>query len=240
MAGSDGYSGEGGFGGGLMAVGEAWVVVLLALIGLGVGIVMRPVLAESDVRPPRAVPALATAATLGVVGWRAGGDWRVLGIVILAVTLVAVSLVDIARYRIPDRILFPGLGATTAVLVVGSLLDDDVGAIGRAAIGALLFSGVLLVLHLVSPAGMGFGDVKLAVLLGLGCGWAAPSGGDAARNALVALMIGSLSGVLIGGVLYLLRRTGMAVLTDPDEPDRLTTFPFGPSLCLGALVMILA
>jgi prepilin signal peptidase PulO-like enzyme (type II secretory pathway) len=53
-------------------------------------------------------------------------------------------------------------------------------------------------------------------------------------------MIGSLAGVAIGGALYLLRRLGVAVLTDPDEPDKLTTFPFGPALCLGALVMILA
>lgn len=223
-----------------MATGDTWVIVLMAAVGLVSGYLMTPELGRSQVQLPAAVPMLASALLLAVAGWRVGGNWRIIGIAVMVLTIVAVSIVDIARYRIPDRMLFPGLGVTAAVLVVGSVIDGDSGAIGRAAIGALTFTAVLLVLHLVSPAGMGFGDVKLALLLGLGCGWAAAGLAEAARNALLALMIGSLAGVAIGGALYLLRRLGWAVLTDPDEPDKLTTFPFGPALCLGALVMILA
>jgi leader peptidase (prepilin peptidase)/N-methyltransferase len=223
-----------------MAAGDTWVIVLMAAVGLVSGYLMSPELGRSQVQLPPAVPMLTSALLLAVAGWRAGGNWRIIGIAVMVLTIVAVSIVDIARYRIPDRMLFPGLGVTAAVLVVGSVIDGDSGAIGRAAIGALTFTAVLLVLHLVSPAGMGFGDVKLALLLGLGCGWAAAGLAEAARNALLALMIGSLAGVAIGGALYLLRRLGVAVLTDPDEPDKLTTFPFGPALCLGALVMILA
>ncbi len=86
----------------------------------------------------------------------------------LAPLVVLASAIDLRRHRLPDRLT----GAGTAVLaaVALALARGDGSVLGRAAAGAALFAGVLLVVHLVSPAGMGFGDVKLGVPLGLAVG----------------------------------------------------------------------
>jgi leader peptidase (prepilin peptidase)/N-methyltransferase len=90
----------------------------------------------------------------------------------------------------------------------------------RALIGALAFSGVLGVFWFVYPAGMGFGDVKYAVVLGALSGWISPL--LVAYALLVASLLGSLAGVLVAV------RAG----------DRKQAFPFGPALCIGTIVAI--
>ena len=87
--------------------------------------------------------------------------------------------------------------------------------IGAALVGAVVFAGVLLVLHLVSPAGMGFGDVKLGLLLGLYLG--------SIRLSLVVW--GLLLGSLIGAV--------MAMPVAVRARDRRACIPFGPALAAG-------
>jgi leader peptidase (prepilin peptidase)/N-methyltransferase len=84
-----------------------------------------------------------------------------------------------------------------------------------------LFAGVLFVAHLASPAGMGFGDVKFGVPLGL------VIGADGVGGVLVALVIGTTLGAIAGAVVLARHR------------DRRRAFAFGPFLAAGAVVALL-
>jgi leader peptidase (prepilin peptidase)/N-methyltransferase len=130
--------------------------------------------------------------------------------------MLAAALID-ARHRIiPNRLLYPSLlafGAAVAVLGVAGEASPATAGLGLVACG-----GGLLVVHLVSPGGMGMGDVKLAALIGLvlgALGWS---------YVAVAVMVG----VLAGGL------AAVAMLAAGRR--RKDTLPFGPFLALGAIV----
>ena len=170
---------------------------------------------------PRAAIAIQaiTALLSASVALRFGLSPALVPYLIVAGLLVALSTVDLYQLRIPDRILFPGLGLT-AVAVIGASVLGNAQPIG-AAMGAFAYSAVLGVAWLISPRGMGFGDVKLGLLLGMAVGWLY------VPLVLFAIGIGCAIGALVGGVLMIVRRRNVA-------------FPFGPSLALGAVAVILA
>jgi leader peptidase (prepilin peptidase)/N-methyltransferase len=128
-------------------------------------------------------------------------------------TLVAISVTDLERRLIPNRIVVP---AAAVVLVAQTALDPSPEwAIGG--FGAALF---LLLAALAYPAGMGMGDVKLALLLGAALG----------RTVPVALMLAMLAALVPSVVL--LARHGSAA--------RKMRIPFGPFLALGGVVALFA
>lgn len=136
-----------------------------------------------------------------------------LGLVFVT-ALAAVTLTDLERRVIPNRILLvaAALGvAIAAAIDPGSLVER---AIAAAAAGGLLFAAAL-----AYPRGMGLGDVKLAAVMGLFLGR------DVAPAILVALLAGSLAG------LALIARHGAAA--------RKRAIPFGPFLALGGVVGLL-
>ncbi|HMQ28445.1 MAG TPA: A24 family peptidase [Acidimicrobiales bacterium] len=157
---------------------------------------------------------------------RFGASWVVLPFWVCFAALLVVSVIDIQHYRIPDRVVFPALAISLPAIVVVSVALEYPRSISYALIGALAYFLLLFLAHLVYPAGMGFGDVKLALLMGLFLGWIAPDGFRAFTLVLYALMIGCLLGVLVGGVLALVRRKNAA-------------FPFGPALAASTVVAVL-
>jgi len=157
---------------------------------------------------------------------RFGASWVLVPFWVCFAALLMVSVIDVQHYRIPDRIVFPALGMSLPLIVVVSLGYGEPDAIVHALIGAGAYFLLLFVAHLVYPAGMGFGDVKLALLMGLFLGWIAPDGIRAFTLVLFALMIGCLLGVVVGGVLALVRRKNAA-------------FPFGPALAASTVVAVL-
>jgi leader peptidase (prepilin peptidase)/N-methyltransferase len=173
---------------------------------------------------------LVTVAVYAVLGATFGDTEAVLPLLVLGGALVAVSAVDIEHYRIPDRITFPALGMAAVLLAVVSLTLDVTGALGSAVVGAAAYFGILLLAHLVSPRGMGFGDVKLALLMGLFLGWwgyvTGPPVAEPLRLVLNALILGCLLGVVFG----LAHR---AVTKARDG------FPFGPALAVACLVVLI-
>ena len=125
--------------------------------------------------------------------------------------LVAVSAIDLEHRIIPNRIVLP---AFVVVLVANTVLDPS----PKWALGALGASGFLFAAALVYPAGMGMGDVKLALLMGAALG----------KTVSVAVMAGMLAAMIPG--LVLLARHGAKA--------RKMGIPFGPFLALGSVVAL--
>jgi leader peptidase (prepilin peptidase) / N-methyltransferase len=144
----------------------------------------------------------------------------------LAAALIVVSLIDLEHYRIPDRIVFPALGVSAVLIAVVSLVEGfDPVFLRNAVIGSVAYFVMLLVPHLVYPRGMGFGDVKLALLMGLFLGWIYSDPFQGVALILWALVIGSGLGVLAG--------LGFALVR-----GRRAEFPFGPALAAGCLLAV--
>jgi len=127
--------------------------------------------------------------------------------------LVAISATDAERHVIPNRIVLP---ATVIVLAANTMLHPSVEW-AAAGLGAALF---LFIAALAYPAGMGMGDVKLALLLGVAVG----------RTVPVAMMVGMISALVPSVVLV--ARHGSAA--------RKMKIPFGPFLAFGGVVALFA
>ena len=125
--------------------------------------------------------------------------------------LVAVSAIDLTHRIIPNRIVLP---AFVIVLVAQTLLEPS----PEWALAALCASGFLFLAVLAYPAGMGMGDVKLALLMGAALG----------KLVSVALMVGMIS-ALVPAVVLLARHGSKA---------RKMGIPFGPFLALGSVVAL--
>lgn len=141
--------------------------------------------------------------------------------------LLLASVIDLTEYRLPDVIVVPTLLVGILVVLVVSVIDGTGGRLGDALQGAAIAFGVLLIAHLISPRGMGFGDVKFAAVLGLMVGWQASTAIDVVILVLWLFLVGFAVGT-IGGIALLVVR------------GRNQSFPFGPFLALGALVVVCA
>jgi leader peptidase (prepilin peptidase)/N-methyltransferase len=78
---------------------------------------------------------------------------------------VALALIDLELRRLPNAIIFPSYPVLAVLLAASAAWQHDWWSLARACIGALALFGFYLLLVLVYPAGMGWGDVKLAGLL---------------------------------------------------------------------------
>ncbi|TGA96102.1 A24 family peptidase [Streptomyces sp. MZ04] len=132
---------------------------------------------------------------------------------------VLLAVVDFTVHRLPDVLTLPLAGAALALLGGAALLPERGGSWTGALYGALALAGAYFVLFLISPNGMGFGDVKLALALGAVLGW----------YGWGVLLLGTFAGFLLaslyGAGLVIARRAG-----------RKTAIPFGPFLIGGAFV----
>ncbi|MFP5326040.1 MAG: prepilin peptidase, partial [Acidimicrobiia bacterium] len=80
-------------------------------------------------------------------------------------------MIDLDTFLLPKKVLYPVLFAGAALLTAAAVIERDWLGAREAALGSLGAFGFLLVIHLISPRGMGFGDVRLAALLGMFLGW---------------------------------------------------------------------
>ena len=141
----------------------------------------------------------------------------------LAAITVALAIIDIETHRLPNLIVLPGYVVGLALLGTAALLQGNFGGLIRMAAGAVILFAFYFVLAMISPRGMGMGDVKLAGVLGLflgSLGW-----GQLAVGAGAAFVLGGLFSI----ILLITRRAG-----------RKSGIPFGPWMLLGAWVGIFA
>ncbi|MBZ4318473.1 prepilin peptidase [Streptomyces huiliensis] len=168
---------------------------------------------------PAGAAAVMCAVTAAAVGPR---PELAVWLLVIPVGLVLAG-VDWAVHRLPDVLTLPLAGSTAVLLGLATLLPASGGTWTGSLLGAVTLGGAYLLLFLAHPAGMGFGDVKLAAGLGCALGW----------YGWGVLILGGLAGLLLGSVyglaLLLTRRAG-----------RGTTMPLGPFLLAGAWLALLA
>ncbi|MGW2745163.1 prepilin peptidase [Streptomyces sp. NPDC001450] len=162
--------------------------------------------------------ALTCAALAAATGTRPElGVW-----LLLAPVWVLLAAVDLRVRRLPDPLTLSLAAAGLVLLGLVALLPEHAGHWLTALYGALALGGGYYVLYLINPAGMGFGDVKLALGMGAVLGW------YGWPTVLLGTFAGFLLGALYGGALVVARRAG-----------RKTVIPFGPFLIAGAFAGLL-
>ena len=166
---------------------------------------------------------LATAVLFGAVAARLGADWALPAFCLFFAALLAIALIDLEHFIVPNRIVFPMLAISLPLLATAALLDGEVRPLVTGVVGALIASNGLLLLNLVNPRGMGMGDVKLALLLGLFLGWL--SLGHVALGLFLGFLFGAIGGILLISL-------GLKTRKDP--------VPFAPFLAAGTVVAVLA
>lgn len=176
------------------------------------------------VRRDRAVRVLAPVLfAAGALRW--GATWVLVPFLFLFAVLLVISVIDLEHYRIPDKLLFPALAVSVPMIVAVSAIEGVTDAVPSALVGAVAYFVLLLVPHLLYPRGLGFGDVKLALLMGLYLGWIYLDVFAAVALVMWALVLGSGIGVVIGVGYGLVR-------------GKRAEFPFGPSLAAGCVLAI--
>ncbi len=141
--------------------------------------------------------------------------------------MVVLATIDLDTLRLPDRLVLPYLAISVALVVAVSTALAEPERITAAFTGGAVYFGFLFVVHLAfGPRALGFGDVKLAAVMGLYVGWVVETPVRALALVLWAMFLGFVVGALIGIVLYVVKRGSRH-------------YPFGPFLVLGSLAAIL-
>lgn len=149
------------------------------------------------------------------------GFWLLAPFLYLAAVSVALALIDLDTKTLPNRIVLPSLVVAPILLAVTSLGAGEWWPLLWALVGGAALFVFYLVLALVYPSGMGFGDVKLAALLGLYLGYLGWG----------PVIVGAFAAFLLGGIFSI-------VLLAAARATRKTGIPFGPWMLLGAWVGI--
>jgi leader peptidase (prepilin peptidase)/N-methyltransferase len=164
----------------------------------------------------------ATAVLFVVMALRFGLDWALPAYLYLAAVGLALALIDLDCKRLPDVLTLPSYPVAAVLLGGAALAGSDSGDFLEALVGGLVMFAVYFALCFAYPAGMGFGDVKLAGVLGMYTAWLGWG----------AWAVGLFLGFLLGGVF------GIALIAF-RKGSRKTAVPFGPFMLLGALIAIL-
>lgn len=180
-------------------------------------------------------PVWATGGVCGLafagIGWRFGLAPELLPYLVLTALGVLLAAIDLACLRLPDVLVKPAFVVGAAVLVglaAGlpgwpSAVLPGWSSLLRAGLAAGALSGGYLILAILPGAALGYGDVKLAGLLGLFLGWL--GWGEVLAGALLPFVI---NGLVALGLLAARRVT------------RHTLVPFGPAMLLGAWLAVVA
>ncbi len=203
-----------------------------ALCTVGVGVIRRlpePALESDaadkrlyiDIAARRGLPAAlgALGAVVGaIVGWRVGWDPILACWVYVSAVGIVLAYVDAQTRLLPTRVIAPSYGIVIALICVAGLVTQSGHRLLGAALGWLVMGGFYFVLWFVYPRGLGYGDVRLAGLLGLALGYVGWS----------AVVTGMYAGFLLGGAGGLV----LALLRIVNRKQ----FAFGPFMLLGSLV----
>jgi len=160
-----------------------------------------------------------TGILFGLVAWHFGISWTTPAYLYLAAISVALALIDIDTRRLPNAIVLPSYVVVPVLLAVASWGADDWPAMLRAVIGGVALYAFYFVMVLVKPGAMGFGDVKLAGILGAYLAWLGWG----------SFVVGAFAAFLVGGVFSI----GLMVA---GRAGRKSKIPFGPWMLIGCAI----
>ena len=149
--------------------------------------------------------------------------WALPALLFFAAVSIVVAFIDLDHHLILNVIIYPSLGITAVLLALASLLTGDWMRMVHALIGAVVLGAFYLLLALVWAGGMGGGDIKLAVLIGLTLGWLG----------WPQLIVGAFAAFFVGGIISI-------VLLALHKVKLRGGIPFGPSMVIGAWIGIYA
>jgi leader peptidase (prepilin peptidase)/N-methyltransferase len=225
---------------------QVLAVLLLALAGLLGGLAGPTLIAripeplgeepepdEADSEPPVPKELYRDIAALPRLGWwlalaglvcgagigaRIGWHGALLPWALLIPLGLVLAVVDARTRLLPTWLIAPSYGVLVLLVLLAALCDRSAHQLPGAFFGWLGLGGFYFLLWLVYPRGMGYGDVRLAGLLGLALGYLGWE----------QVVVGGYAGVLIGGL--------GGVLLKMFKVLRERTVPFGPFMVVGAFV----
>jgi leader peptidase (prepilin peptidase) / N-methyltransferase len=216
----------------------AALVAGCSVLGLVVGWFLDPVITRvprkqpvfgppDDDEPPvsmtrRVIVTVLTGVLFGAIAARFDDSWLLPAYLVFTAGLVALAVIDLETYLLPNRIVYPLTAATLVLLAAGTALDGDFSDYLRGLLAAASFFVFFFIVNWFVPRAMGFGDVRLSFSLGLSLGvlgWG---------EAVIGFFLGFFYGAVVGMILIVARRRKAK-----------QEIPFGPFLVAGTLTAIL-
>ena len=154
---------------------------------------------------------------------RIGFRWDLPAILVLLAGLLALACVDLELLVLPRKIVYPTLALLAGLLVLAAFVTEDWHRLLVAAICSAAWFVVFFLMNFASPRILGFGDVRLALVLGLGLGWLGW------RYAVIGFFAANLVGAVLG-----------VALIATKKMTREQPIPYGVFLALGAAFAIFA
>ena len=170
---------------------------------------------------------LGTAALFAFLHWHYGLSWELALITFYCCMFIVLLLIDLEHNILPNKIVYPGMVIALIIAGIGSIFGFEPGYtadrgfrlwIVDVAVGGSIGFVLLLLPAILYQGGMGWGDVKLAALIGLVTGF---------PLVLLAMFLAIVSGGLIAGILLLLK-----------VKSRKDAIPFGPFLSLATMITL--
>lgn len=137
-------------------------------------------------------------------------------------TLLLLTVTDLDTKLIPNRILGPAVIVCSGLLAIGWIADRESGSLGRAVLGGVAYFVAMYVLAILASGGLGYGDVKLAFLIGLFTGFIGWG----------AVVVAGVGAFVLGGAV------SVALLVS-GRFGRKDTIPFGPFLMVAGIAAAL-
>jgi leader peptidase (prepilin peptidase) / N-methyltransferase len=165
----------------------------------------------------------ATAGLFAGVAARIGFSWTLPAYLVLAAGLLALACTDMEHLLLPKRIVYPVLGLVGVLLVVAAAITGHWHNLLVAVISGAVWFAIFFTMNAISLRALGFGDVRLAPVLGLALGWLG------VRYVLLGFFAANLIGAVIGIALIASKRM-----------SRQQQIPYGVFLAVGTLLAIFA
>ena len=154
---------------------------------------------------------------------RLGFRWDLPAFLVLLAGLLALAVVDLDHMILPKKIVYPTLAMVAGLLVLAAAMTGEWHNLLVAAICSISWFIVFFLMNLASPRILGFGDVRLALIIGLGLGWLGW------RYVILGLFAANLIGAVVGVTLIALKKM-----------TRNQPIPYGVFLALGTALAIFA
>lgn len=196
----------------VLGVAAEWIIVRT-----------MPRLGGSPARWVRITTAVLTGAFSALFSWRFGISWELPAFIVLAVVGVQLSRIDIGQKLLPNEIVLFLLLAGATLFTASAAVTPEWGALLRAGVSAAILFVVYLILAIISPNGIGMGDVKLAAPLGMYLGYLGWS----------QLFYGGAFGFVAGGL-------ATFALMRLKAKGTLSEVAFGPSMVAASFLVILS